>query len=51
MHKDNNQEEIILLVTIQTMLESWQPRSDIVRLIDEFLYPHLRKENEKTIKR
>lgn len=43
----DNQEHVILLVTITAMLENNEPKKKIIRLIDEFLYPHL-KDNNKT---
>lgn len=47
MHKDNNQEEIVLLNTIIARLENWDKRKDIVQMIDEFIYPHLQDEKKQ----
>jgi len=35
---NNNQEEIILLLTIQQMLHNWDTRKDMIQLIDEFIF-------------
>jgi len=44
---NDTQEHIILLVTVQKMLENGDKRKDIVQMIDEFIYPHLQDEKKQ----
>ena len=44
---NENQEAIIVIATMVSMIENWEKRKDIVKIADQFIYPHLKDEEKK----